>query len=109
MGEIERAFRALSDERRRLVVSCVQEHQSVTLPDVAEHVAEREEGRSIADISEEHVRDVYFSLYHTHVPTLEEADLARYEQERDVVARTGDVQKSLARARDRVDSLLKDP
>lgn len=108
MGELDEVLHGLADEKRRYVIDCLQEHHVVSLPDLAEYVAEKETGDDIEAISAERVRDVYCSLYHTHIPTLEEGDLARYEQENDVVARTQDVQRSLVRVRDRVNTLLHD-
>lgn len=106
MCELEDVFRALADERRRHVLVCLQEHHTVSLADLAEFVVERERDESLAEISAEAIRDVYFGLYHNHVPVLEEADLVRYEQEADVVAQTEQTTTRLSSLRDRLDSLL---
>ena len=42
MSKLGQTFRALGDSRRRAVLSCVQEHRTVTLSDLAERVAEDE-------------------------------------------------------------------
>lgn len=98
-------FRALADTRRRSALSCLQKHHTVTLPDLAEHVAEQELETDVTAISDEWVRDVYFSLYHKHVPKLEEANLVQYEQSEDLVVKTEQVGEALVEVRDAVDSL----
>ncbi|QLG27432.1 hypothetical protein HUG10_07665 [Halorarum halophilum] len=105
MCELQSVFRALADTRRRAALSCLQKHQTVFLPDLAEHVAEQERGTDVTTISEEWVRDVYFSLYHKHVPRLEEANLVQYEQSDDVVVKTDRVGEALMEVREAVDSL----
>jgi DNA-binding transcriptional ArsR family regulator len=99
MCGLNSVFRALADERRRIAVSCLGGHETLTLPDMAELVAERERARPLSKIDATVVRDVYLSLYHTHVPVLEEAGVVRYEQERDLVARTDRYRPLLRRAR----------
>ncbi|MXV61118.1 hypothetical protein GS429_03395 [Natronorubrum sp. JWXQ-INN-674] len=57
----------------------------MTLADLADEVAIREHKSPITEISAKTVQRVYLSLYHTHVPMLEEADFVRYDQEADIV------------------------
>jgi len=106
MCDLERTFRALQHPRRRHALDCVRTHQSLALADLAELVLERETGAAATDHDPETVRDVYFSLYHRHVPVLREASLVEYEQEADVVGLRDDATRSLSAARDTVDSLL---
>jgi|GEM_PF-1352491 len=98
MCGLNTVFRALADERRRIAISCLGHHDTLTLPDMAEFVAERERDQPLPSIDATVVRDVYLSLYHTHVPVLEDAGVARYEQERDLVARTDQYRPMLRRA-----------
>jgi len=88
MGQPEKLYTALSEERRWLALQCIREHRTIALADLAELVAEAEEGEDVQEIPEEEVRNVYVSLYHVHVPLLAEVDLAQYDQERDLVAVT---------------------
>lgn len=106
MGATDAVYRALVDQRRRRVLALLRDHHTVRLPDLAESVVENETDADIAEIPGEAVRDVYMSLYHTHVPLLEAADLVRYEQDDDVVAWTDRTAEQLSDARDRVDALL---
>lgn len=106
MGELGPVFRALADERRRLVLSCVRQHDTLTLADAAEYVAREEAGERIAEIPADRVKEIYFSLYHTHVPILEDASLVRYEQEPDLVSTTDETAGALEGAREELDRLL---
>lgn len=107
-SEVDALLGALADSRRRHALDCLQVHGSVTLPDLAEAVLERESGASVPDLPAETVTEVYFSLYHRHVPKLERADLVEYHQERDLVTREEGAFANVALARDVLDELLDD-
>lgn len=84
--EVDAAFKLLSDRRRRLLIDVVRTHdQGLTLPDAAEEVAQRETGVPVTALSPEHIKEVYISLYHDHLPRLTDIGLLEYEQERDLV------------------------
>lgn len=84
---VDEAFALLSSRRRRLAIDVMRTHdEELTLPDLAERVAERETGRSLPDISPERVSRTYLSLYHDHLPRLLDAGVLAYDQERDLVA-----------------------
>ncbi len=106
MSELARTFRGLADRRRRHAIFCLQKHHAILLADLAEFVAVREEATEVGTPSDETVRDVYFSLYHTHLPLLEDADLVRYNQEQDLVTRTNATGTLLRNAHQEVGSLL---
>lgn len=76
----------LSEERRRYVLSCLIDHGSLALPDLADEIADQEFIPALPQIPEEDVLRVYLSLYHTHIPKLEEANVVVYDQESDRVA-----------------------
>lgn len=100
MAELDPVFRALADNQRRLALSHLREHQRLTLPDLAELVAEEVHQEDVSVLSAETVRDVYLLLYHEHVPVLEDAALVRYEQEEDSVTQTEHAPAALASARE---------
>lgn len=84
--EVDVALQLLSDRRRRLLIDVVRTYEEgLTLPDAAEEVAKRETGVPVTALSPEHIKDVYISLYHDHLPRLTDAGLLEYEQERDLV------------------------
>jgi DNA-binding transcriptional ArsR family regulator len=92
-------FTALAHRRRRLVLCCLREHRRLSLPDVAEFVAENEAGEPLCELSGETVRDVYLALYHNHVPSLEGVGLVAYDQETDTVFLDDDVGDVVRRLR----------
>ncbi len=80
-------FAVLSSQRRRFALHCLQKYGGpMALADMADEIAVWENDTDIADISPEEVKRIYVSLYHTHVPKLEDADIVEYSQERDMVA-----------------------
>ena len=84
---IDEAVHVLAEHRRRLTLAVVREYdQALTLPDVADEVAEREHDRPLRELSAETVAEVYISIYHDHLPRLVEAGLLEYDQERDLVS-----------------------
>ncbi|MFB6080670.1 MAG: hypothetical protein ABEJ81_06715 [Haloferacaceae archaeon] len=106
MCDLDPVFRALANRRRRIAISCLQRHHLLSLADLTELVAEEELDRNVAAISGERIRDLYLSLYHTHLPPLIDAELVRYDQEEDLVARTERTTTLLTGVRDRVDALV---
>lgn len=89
---------ALTDQRRRFALRCLSEYDTpMTLADLADEVAVREQERPLSEIPADDVMQVYLSLYHAHVPKLVDAGVAEYSQEQDMV----DFEES-----DRVERLL---
>lgn len=106
MCSLEPTFRALQHSRRRVALRAVTAHESLSLADLAELVSERESGDALRDVSAERVRDVYFSLYHTHVPVLRDAGLVWYRQDADRVGVTDETPESLSAARAAIEAVL---
>lgn len=89
-------FELLGHRYRRYVVRTLDEHgRELALADLADETARREYETTVAEISSEEVSEVYLSLYHSHVPKLEDGDVVHYDQESDVVV-----------PRERVESLV---
>lgn len=85
--EISDSLSILASERRRHVLTIVDEHgEPLALADVADEVAIRESGRPLTELSAQRVARVYTSLYHDHLPRLQDAGLLEYDQNRDLVA-----------------------
>ncbi len=76
----------LANHRRRIVLTRLRMHESISLADLADEVAECEQGRPLCDIDEEQVLKVYLSLYHDHLPRLMDAGLIDYDQQADWVS-----------------------
>lgn len=85
--ETPAAVALLQNRRRVHLLECLHEHaEPVSLPDLADEIAVRECGTELTEIDPEHVKEIYLSLYHTHVPKLEDGDFLQYEQEQDLVS-----------------------
>ncbi|RDI73017.1 hypothetical protein DWB78_04965 [Halopelagius longus] len=79
-------FDVLTDQRRRFAIRCLIEYDTpMTLADLADEVAVREEERPLSEIPAEDVMQVYLSLYHAHIPKLVDVGVADYSQEQDLV------------------------
>ena len=86
-------FEALAHQRRRYALRSLDNYDApLALADLAEEVAVQEQDVPITYIPAEDVKQIYISLYHNHLPKLEEASLVRYDQETDsvVLADTGE-------------------
>ena len=68
----------LTDSRRRAVLELLAAHHSLTLTELAEAIAEREQGMGLTDIQAETVERIRISLHHNHLPKLADANLIVY-------------------------------
>jgi len=76
-GEI---FDLLSNHRRRYAVHyCKREACPVTLSDLAEQVAAWELEKEVCELTSAERKRVYTSLQQTHLPTLDDAGMVRFE------------------------------
>jgi hypothetical protein len=95
-------FDILSSPRRRYVLYYLrQSGEPVELTTLAEHVAAWENDTTVEELTEQERKRVYVSLYQTHVPKLDEANIVKYDQE------TGEV--GLAAGARQVDEYLGQP
>lgn len=78
----------LANRRRRYALYCLYVCTNpLTLPDIAQQVTEWEHNRPTEEILDARLR-VYMSLYHDHVPKLEDANLVVYHQGDDMIELT---------------------
>lgn len=82
---LDAIFALLADHRRRYALWYLREHGSMRLPDLAEEVARRKYDTTIPELPEEEIKHLYMDLWHTHIPKLADADVVRYNQDRDTV------------------------
>ncbi|MFC7204571.1 ArsR family transcriptional regulator [Haloferax namakaokahaiae] len=81
----------LSNERRRMAIELLQDHDQLSLRDLSERIAELETGESPPP---RNIRQsAYVSLQQTHIPKLDELDIVSYDDESKLVslAQAGDV------------------
>lgn len=103
---VDPVLEAVADSRRRHALDCLRRHEELALADLAEQVTERETGTPVHEIPAERVTDVYFSLYHNHVPALEAVGFVSYHQERDLVTCLDGVEPEIRRAREELADLV---
>lgn len=91
---VDALFDVLSRRRRRCALACLMEHtEPVALSELAREVATRENGTAAAEISDDRVRSVESSLYHSHIPKLAEVGVVEYDPERASVRFSGDPER----------------
>jgi DNA-binding transcriptional ArsR family regulator len=85
-------FQILSNSRRRYIIYYLsQEGNELSLKELATKIAAVESGVPESDITSEERQRVYISLYQTHLPKLEDADIVTYDENERTVALTDDV------------------
>lgn len=99
-SQISELFALFAHHRRRYALRELRQHTNpMTLADLADEIAIRENETPLAEVPAEEVKRIYMSLYHTHIPKLEEADLVHYDQEQDTLTLT-DRAERITRNRD---------
>lgn len=91
-------FDLLGNARRRRVLRHLLEEPTITLTDLSARVAAWENDTPVADLSSRERKQVYSSLYQTHIPRLSDHNVVSYDANERVVRLTSD--------RDRLRELL---
>jgi hypothetical protein len=78
----------LTNRRRQLVLSQLQQHESMTLRDLAEQIAVNDMQTDIESLSEEAIDEVEIALHHVHTPKLSEAGYVEYDPHGQIVSLT---------------------
>lgn len=79
-------FRILSSSRRRYIIFFLHEEgESVSLNELATRIAAEENDRPVEEVTDSERQRVYISLYQTHLPKLEEADIIEYDEDERMV------------------------
>ena len=80
-------FRILSSSRRRYIIYFLHEEGApVSLNDLATRIAAEENDRPVEEVTDSERQRVYISLYQTHLPKLEEADIITYDEDERMVS-----------------------
>lgn len=83
---LDEIFGVLQNERRRLILRYLDEHDGETaIGDLAEHVAAIENDIPRAELRSKQRKRVYISLYQSHLPKLDDAGAVTYDQDRGTV------------------------
>lgn len=81
---LDLVFDAISHPRRRYFLYALHAQTDVTLRELAEQIATWEADHHDAPV-ENHTRQVYVSLYHTHIPKLQEYAIVDFDHNTGVV------------------------
>ena len=82
----EDLYDLLGNCRRRYVIDYLREHREPTsLDTLARHVAARENGTSVAEVTTAERKRVYTSLQQTHLPRMDEVDVVEFDKERGMI------------------------
>lgn len=78
--EKDEIYDLLSNHRRRYVIHfCKEADEPLTLSDLAEKVAAREQDKAVAELTSAERKRVYTSLQQTHLDRLADADMIDYD------------------------------
>lgn len=79
-------FEVLKNERRRLVLEYLRDAEgSVTIGELAEHIAALENDITPAELNAQQRKRVYIGLYQCHLPKMDDADAVAFNQDRGIV------------------------
>ncbi len=80
-------FGILKNERRRLVLEYLADHESQTsLSDLAEHIASIENDKPAAELGSQERKRVYVGLYQCHLPRMHDSGAIDFDKNRGTVA-----------------------
>lgn len=90
-GAGDEMYRSLVTERRRILVGVLARTRGqISVEELTEAVARRERLNDSDRSEEELTEEIRISLYHNHLPTLEQTDLIEFDHESMVVDNTAD-------------------
>ena len=80
---LDHLFEILKNERRRTVLHYLEEHDgTVSLGELAEHVAAVENGTTVTQVTSNERKCVYVGLYQCHLPKMDDMDIVEFNQNR---------------------------
>ncbi len=84
---LDLVFEVLKNERRRRVLKFLADKdETVSLSDLAEHIAAIENGKSEAALSSQERKRVYVGLYQCHLPKMDDTNVIDFNGDRGTVA-----------------------
>ncbi|WP_143117672.1 DUF7344 domain-containing protein [Halomicrobium zhouii] len=79
-------YECLSHSRRRSILRCLRDTEKpLALADLAADVAHLEMEAPKSEVDPEEVKKIHLTLYHNHVPKLEEFGLVQYDPRNETV------------------------
>lgn len=86
-------FDLLGNSRRRRVLRHLLDQRTMTLTKLSARIAAWENDTAVAELSSRQRKQVYSSLYQTHIPRLSEHGLIEYDADDRMVRLTGDAER----------------
>jgi len=74
--------------RRIVLAALADQHQSVSVTDLAKAIAEHNHHVPLTDVASEPVTQIQTALHHVHLPKLDEAGFIEHDSERQLVEPT---------------------
>ena len=89
------------NEHRRIVIgTLLDERRALTMRDLSEAIVEYNHHVPLREVSGETMTQLRIELHHLHVPKLVAAGLVEYDDDRELVEPTADLQEAAARLTD---------
>jgi hypothetical protein len=83
---LDLVFEVLKNERRRHVLAYLKENPgTVSLSDIAEHIAAIENNKSVRALSSQERKRVYVGLYQCHLPKMDDTDVVDFDGNRGTI------------------------
>jgi len=85
---VDRVFELLKNQRRREVLRYLEdaEEETVSLSDLAEHIAAIENDTTVQAISSSERKRVYVGLYQCHLPKMDDMNVVAFDQNRGTIS-----------------------
>jgi len=84
----DEVFTALSNRRRRNVITYLKQHDDARVRDIAEQLAAWENDLEIPEVTYKQRKRVYTALHQSHLPKLADGGFIDYEPDRGIVSLT---------------------
>ena len=83
---LDLVFEVLKNERRRHVLAYLKDNPgTVSLSDIAEHIAAIENNKSVQALSSQERKRVYVGLYQCHLPKMDDTDVVDFDGNRGTI------------------------
>lgn len=82
----DEVFEVLYNSLRRDVITYLREHENeATVSDIAEHIAAKENDKTVQQLSSYERKRVYIGLYQNHLPMMDDVGVIEYDKHRGTV------------------------
>ena len=84
---LDEVFEVLKNQRRRHVLHYLKQHpdRQISLSDLAEHIAAKENDKDVARLTSSERKRVYVGLYQCHLPKMDDMNIVDFNQNRGLI------------------------